>query len=52
MPEEKDGSFSLDDSVLFTEDVLQKIKRLRKEGKPEDAQKIIDDILKSVRNED
>ena len=47
MPLNKDGSFTLDDSPMFTDEQWQRIQELIEQGKTEEAQALIDEILKA-----
>ena len=45
MPLNKDGSFTLDDTPMFTEEQWADIQALIKAGKTDEAQALIDKIL-------
>jgi len=47
MPETKDGGWLLDDSPTFTEEQWVQIQQLIKDGKQDEAQKLIDELLKA-----
>ena len=47
MPLNKNGSWTLDDRPMFTDKQWEKIQELIRQGKKEEAQALIDKILKA-----